>query len=719
VLLIGGALGALLLGAWMSGVGERVSPLVTLAWAAAATLSSIWLPVLYLLGALGWGRVLRPLLRRDDGSLTHAVALQWGLGLAAMFTLSHLLGALGAFGGSLGPMIALGVVLAGVGLALHQGISHAIASRGVFVIDPWPWLGVILALPMLLIPSLAPPGWLWGSEFGGYDSLSYHLQLPNEWLASGRLVPLEHNVYSFLPSYIEAAFMHLGAMSFAPPTLDGLPAGLAAGTGWRLIACQQLHALLTVLAAVLCGCAARHAVELCPLDAKARESAQRWAFPLASGIVLFTPWSVVVGSLSYNENAMLALLAAAMIPALDARLAPWRRAILTAVLVGVACGVKPTAMLFGAPVVAIALLATLPIKRWLLVAAVGAAVGLATLSPWMIRNAMHGGNPVFPYAAGVFGSAHWTPEQVQRFRDGHHERATLMTRLALAVRPDATDPAGPRHRGMMHPQWALAFPAAAACLILTLASTRTRRLAVILGAGLTAQLLVWLLATHVQSRFLLPTLLPISMLLGLAAAAPRAPDARAIGLRALLALPIVLAGWSTARIYGEERGGRPNAATIAGPGAFSGALIKAELAAAPPREREQVLASLPPQSAVNLSIPPDARVLLVGDATPLYLRQPLAYATTWDAWPWTQAFIEAREDPAMTTALLRQKGFEFALVNVAEVSRLARSGFADPAVTEAHVMRWMQRGTTLVRAWPEAGIFLVGLVPPEAGVPSP
>lgn len=702
----------------MSGVGERVSPLITLAWAGAATLSSIWLPVLYLLGALGWGRLLRPLLRRDDGTIGHGLALQWGLGLAVMFTLSHALGAVGALGGGIGPLVALASVLVGAGLAVHQGVSQAMASRGVFVVDPWPWLGVILALPMLLIPSLAPPGWLWGSEFGGYDSLSYHLQLPNEWLASGRLEPLEHNVYSFLPSYIEAAFMHLGAMSFAPPALDGLPAGLAAGTGWRLIACQQLHALLTILAAVLCGSAARHAVELCPLDAQAKASAQRWAFPLASGVVLFTPWSVVVGSLSYNENAMLALLAAAIIPALDARLAPSRRAVLTAVLVGVACGIKPTAMLFGAPVIAIALCATLPVKRWLVVAGLGAAVGLVTLSPWMTRNALHGGNPVFPYATGLFGSAHWTPEQVHRFRAGHHEDAGVMQRLVLAVRPDASDPAGPRHRGMMHPQWALTFPAAGACLILTLASTRTRRLAVILGAGLAAQLVMWLLATHVQSRFLLPTLLPISMLLGLAAAAPKVLDTRALGLRALLGLPIVLAGWTTARMYGEERGGRPNAATLAGPGAFSGALIKADLAAANAREREQVLQTLPPQSAVNLSIPPDARVLLVGDATPLYLRQPLAYATTWDSWPWTLAYVEAKGDPALTTALLRQRGFEFALVNVAEVERLVRSGFADPAISETHVMTWMQRGTTLVRAWPEAGIFLVGLVPPEAGVPS-
>ena len=71
------------------------------------------------------------------------------------------------------------------------------------------------ALALLLVAASSPPGWLWDSEGRGYDALEYHLQLPQEWLRMGRLAPLEHNVYSFLPGYIEAAFYHLAVATGA------------------------------------------------------------------------------------------------------------------------------------------------------------------------------------------------------------------------------------------------------------------------------------------------------------------------------------------------------------------------------------------------------------------------------------------------------------------------------------------------------------------------
>jgi hypothetical protein len=46
------------------------------------------------------------------------------------------------------------------------------------------------ALAVLLLAACCPPGTLWRSEALGFDVLSYHLQLPREWLAGGRLAPL-------------------------------------------------------------------------------------------------------------------------------------------------------------------------------------------------------------------------------------------------------------------------------------------------------------------------------------------------------------------------------------------------------------------------------------------------------------------------------------------------------------------------------------------------
>ena len=107
-------------------------------------------------------------------------------------------------------------------------------------------------LPSSSSPRATRPAPLWGSEFGGYDVLEYHLELPQEWLAAGRLSPLDHNAYSYLPSYLEAASMHLGAMTLAPKaTATGGAYGLIAGEGYRLMACQFLHAGFTMIAAWL------------------------------------------------------------------------------------------------------------------------------------------------------------------------------------------------------------------------------------------------------------------------------------------------------------------------------------------------------------------------------------------------------------------------------------------------------------------------------------
>ena len=65
---------------------------------------------------------------------------------------------------------------------------------------------------MLIVACTIPPGLTWAVEAWGYDVLSYHLELPREWLAIGRMTGLEHNVYSYLPSLAEAGYMLIGAM---------------------------------------------------------------------------------------------------------------------------------------------------------------------------------------------------------------------------------------------------------------------------------------------------------------------------------------------------------------------------------------------------------------------------------------------------------------------------------------------------------------------------
>ena len=87
----------------------------------------------------------------------------------------------------------------------------------------------------MLAAALVPAGYLWSTEFGAYDALSYHLQSPREWLASGAMRPLPHLAYAGLPSFVEGAFMHLMA--------------LRADAREAAIACQLLHACMALTAA--------------------------------------------------------------------------------------------------------------------------------------------------------------------------------------------------------------------------------------------------------------------------------------------------------------------------------------------------------------------------------------------------------------------------------------------------------------------------------------
>ncbi len=158
----------------------------------------------WIVAAAGMGRPLRWLLL---GAGPCPAVVQIGLGVAAMMTLDAALGSLGLlqWGGSIG---AWALIAAGFALLLPQ-------VRGLARGWPAPPLLAWTAAPavaVLLLAACSAPGWLWSSEFGGYDAMSYHLQLPGEWLALGRIAPLDHNVYSYLPGYVEAAYYHLAVL---------------------------------------------------------------------------------------------------------------------------------------------------------------------------------------------------------------------------------------------------------------------------------------------------------------------------------------------------------------------------------------------------------------------------------------------------------------------------------------------------------------------------
>lgn len=641
-------------------------------------------------GAMGLGRLARGWVRAG----THRARLEDAIGIALFLTVAHLVGWSAGFG--VGRWILLAVLAAGWAGAAMRAVEHARAERGASETPDgtarrWvaPVAGLVIGAlaGLVLVAASQPPGSLWDSEFGGFDALAYHLQLPQEWLALGRIRPLDHNVYSYLPSYLESAYAGIGAMTGASGAA-GTPAGLLAGSGWRVLACQGMHAGFMVPLGVAL-------VSLARAMSPGERSGWR-AWPIA-WLVLLTPWVVVVGTLAYNELAMLTLIAGAVLAAMDGGLSPARRGMVAGALVGVACGVKPTALLFGGIPVGVMLLGTTPARSWWRVAGAGAIAGAVTLAPWMVRNAVACGNPVFPALAGVFGQGPWDAEQVSRFAAHHVSREPMLERLRLLVMPDAGDPAGARHRGMLHPQWGGFFVVVFLALGHALAwgRGRDRRLAILASSGLLGQVASWLVATHVQSRFLLPLTIPGAMLVASALGVPSDPSrwfAR-LGRRAMLGvvvLGVVIQGGFLAHAWTTQRHGRPNALLPFDPSAFSPGGMPID-----PDDREALFRAFP-QLAVGveaLRVGPE-HVYLLGESAPFYYPGGVAYHSVWDRWRFRDGELT---DPSIRSVL----------VNLSEIARFERSGYLPPGVSTEGVRDWMQRRTALVRAWDKAGIYLV------------
>ena len=675
---------SVLLAVW---VGRPTEPIDGLGWALTSAVYAGGPAGLYLAAALGYGRLLgRLLLKAQRDPARGPVEAAMGLGL--MLTLSHGLGVLGV----LTPMVAIGVCAVGVAVLMrgllerHKQSDPASRAGGLW------WLA-LPAVAVMLVAASCAPGRLWDSEYGGYDALSYHLPIVQEWIGLGRIEPLEHNVYSFLPGYVESAFFHVAVMTGAPgPTADGSGWGLLAGDGWRVLSAQWLHAGLAMLAAWLVAGFTRALADRVGFD----ERRQHLGGAIAGAAVLATPWVVVVGSLAYNEMAVVVLGAGALSATLLGQVRPVVRGAIVGALIGVACGAKPTAMFMIGPPAGLLLLGFAPRRTWPTLCAAGAAAGAAMLAPWMVRNALHGGNPVFPYATGLFGTAHWSAEQAARFAGAHRFHGSVADRLmtALWVNPAAGADARTveRFRGLTNPQWGGLLIAAVAAIVWGATRRTGRRMVVLLAVAFGVQLAAWLALTHIQSRFLIPCVLTAAPIIGLVCAGiSRVRVALAAGA-SVAAVQTVATLW----IWSGQAGGYPTAAMIAGVPWFKGEPFVAE-------EHDQS------PTAVTNEVAHGRMVYLLGGATPLYFTGPVLYHTTWDTSPLGDLMRAEPGEPSAWAAALWARGVRVVLANYAELDRLEESGWSDPSVTSRTAMAWLDAVGEPVAGWPRQGQVLYRL----------
>ncbi len=609
------------------------------------------LVLMLLLAAWGWGVWPAGWLVGDRPRAQRtALAIALGLGILGILTL--IVGLLG--------MLRVGgwVLLAGGGLllVLHarlrgtrdpQGHERSLAGFSLRATDgfskpaaPNALRDRIIAGALLLVLSVPlgvgafcatlPPGLLWNEEAGGYDVLEYHLQVPREWFDAGRIEFLPHNVYASFPQQIEMLYLLL-------MHLAGSPLGAA-------IAAELLH--------LVCG-----AVAVVLLAGAAPPGWPRAAVALVAGSV---PWLGYLGALAYVELGVLMYAAGAALLVLDAAAAPrasWRPLLAAGLLAGFAAGCKYTALVFVSVGLAAAWLAagSATVRRRMWGGVIFAAAAAAAFAPWMIRNAVFTGNPVYPFAYAWFGGRDWSPVQDRQWAAGHRvpaEHDSPAARLRTAA--DELVLAGKFGVGI----WG------AAALGLVLARNRRVLLSTV---WLAVIVFAWAALTHMPGRFAVVAVVPLALLFaaGLTATVQRAGTRGGRAAAVLAGLVAVTAGSlgavALAREYGEHAAwfGKRGVGLDELPGQVA------------------VMAAANPLNA----LPADSCVRLVGEARALYLRPRVQYTVAFSRDPWLESAADAT--PGAAVEWLRSHGVTHVVFSWPEIERLRRTyGFA-PGVTRS------------------------------------
>ena len=500
----------------------------------------------WLLAAFGYGRFALGRLHDTPVGLCCVSAIALGLGVTGLVEAGL------GFAGLLSVATAWIVIGGGLAAALF-----ALRQRSFRELAPWlaarspaanvAWLWAIPITIGFVAASMAP-GFLWKPlDPHPYDVLSYHLQIPREWYDAGRIIPLRHNSFSFFPMGMETHF--LTAMH------------LRGGPWAAMYLCQFIslaHGVLAALA-VTAVCRSMRVGPVVGTLAGIATLSVPWVLMLSSvcyvesGVMLYTLLAVVWATRAVERRfksqdaaaeaadraandtdtsaESAASAAASEIVSIDP--APSRSAgvigamTLAGAFAGFACGMKYTAV----AMTAVPLFVLWPLlacrrpglRRTAIAGLAGAVVCGLVFSPWLVRNAVTTGNPVFPLATNLFGPGHFTPDQIDRYQTAHSpppaERA-LPARLNVLWQ-----------RVVIDPQYGYVLvPAVLAAAVVAVA--RRQRDLLLPGLALLAMAGVWLLATHLLSRFLSPAI-PLAVVV-IAVAFARLPKAGAIVSAGLL-----------------------------------------------------------------------------------------------------------------------------------------------------------------------------------------
>ena len=268
----------------------------------------------------------------------------------------------------------------------------------------WWWLALPFVAIIFLGAALPPIH---------FDVLEYHLQVPKEWAAQGRVGFLPHNVYGNMP---------LGAEMLATLSMALTPDQW--GWWWGALSGKILMAGFSPLAALLLFAAGRRLVSV-------------EAGVVACLVYVSTGWIAHVSVNGLNEGVFAFYLLAAFYATKlwldvrrDDRSGRWGLLVLAGLMAGSAAACKYTAIVFVVvPLTAVVMYGSRR-QRWLAPLVFAVAVTVAC-GLWLGKNWILTGNPTYPLMVRVFDGETRTPE---RTRSGVVRIGCLWTPQDVAIR---------------------------------------------------------------------------------------------------------------------------------------------------------------------------------------------------------------------------------------------------------------------------------------------
>jgi len=513
------------------------------------------------------------------------------------------------------PVAVFLVLAAGLGVYQLRAAPPAPAERGAAALGPID-LAALAALLLALLLNLA--GALSPEIF--YDALVYHLAVPNYWVIRHGFEPMPYNFYSNLP------FTH-GMLYAAGLLLKGssLTKFINYGAG-----------ALTVLTVLALG--ARH-------------------FSLRAGLwaalIFYTAAHAMFASWSAGTEALLTLFSMlALYCALNRKEGEYRWFWLAACFCGLAMGVKYTGLFTS---VGVMLLYAWSDRARPAAAlrnlAVFTLIAAVFTGPWLVKNWLYTGNPVFPFALKLFGAgATADPQKLAEFA-GHAAQIGPLTpkswllthwRVTMGQVPNS-EYFTPLFLALLPVAFLLAAPAGPAL------------------AGLWLFFLAWWLGWSVSStmvRFLMPAYPAAGLVL---AAYLFSPGHRALKLLLkAAALGVCLSAlYISAVIFYTQGRWRPVAGAVP---------AEEYLSHTQPTYPYSCYAAI---KFVNEHTGPGSRTLMIGDEKSFYFKKDFIVSSVYDRTAMVE-YAAAAKDGGDLYARLRADGVTHLLVNTADAIRLGR-----------------------------------------------